>query len=118
AAEGATRGWDREERVMLRRGRWLEAIWYALLATLAATAQLRWVRGAEFYVAPNGNNAATGTSAAPWRTLQHAADRVGPGDRVVVRAGEYQGFYLDTSGTAGSPIEFFAEPVVIITVPT
>lgn len=103
---------------MLRRGRWLEVCWYGILTALAAAVQLPWARGAEFYVAPTGDNAALGTSGAPWRTLQHAADRVAPGDRVVVRAGDYQGFYLDTSGTAGSPIEFFAEPGVLINSPT
>ncbi len=103
---------------MLRRGRWLEVCWYGVLAALAAAAQIQLARGAQFYVAPGGNNAAAGTSAAPWATLQHAADVVGPGDRVVVRAGNYQGFYLDTSGTAASPIEFFAEPGVLINSPT
>lgn len=103
---------------MLRRGRWLEVCWYGVLAALAAASHIQLVRGAQFYVAPGGNNAAAGTSATPWATLQHAADVVGPGDRVVVRAGNYQGFYLDTSGTAASPIEFFAEPGVLINSPT
>jgi hypothetical protein len=85
---------------------------------LAAAAQIQLARGAEYFVATGGSNAAAGTSAAPWATLQHAADVVGPGDRVVVRAGDYKGFYLDTSGTAGSPIEFFAEPGVLINMPT
>lgn len=103
---------------MLRRGRWLEVCWYGVLAALAAAAQIRLARGAEYYVAPDGANSAAGSSAAPWATLQHAADVVGPGDRVVVRAGNYKGFYLDTSGTAGSPIEFFAEPGALINSPT
>jgi len=102
----------------MRRGRWLEICWYGVLAALAAAAQLRFANGAEYYVAPGGNNSAAGTSAAPWATLQRAADAVGPGDRVVVRAGNYKGFYLDTSGTAANPIEFFAEPGVLINAPT
>jgi len=102
----------------MRRGRWLEVCWYGVLAALAAAAQIQLARGAEYYVAPGGNNSAAGSSAAPWATLQHAADVVGPGDRVVARAGNYKGFYLDTSGAAGSPIEFFAEPGVLINSPT
>src|SRR4029079_962030 len=71
-------------------------------------------QAAQYYVSPTGNDAAAGSSAAPWRTLQHAADVVGPGDRVTARAGNYVGFYLDTSGTAAAPIEFEAEPGAII----
>lgn len=102
----------------MRRGRWLEVCWYGVLAALAAAAQIRRAGGAEYLVAPGGNNGAAGTSAAPWATLQHAADVVGPGDRVIVKAGAYQGFYLDTSGTTADPIEFFAEPGVLINTPT
>ena len=39
---------------MLRRGRWLEVCWYGVLAALAAAAQIRLARGAEYYVAPGG----------------------------------------------------------------
>jgi parallel beta-helix repeat protein len=70
--------------------------------------------GAQFFVATYGSNAAAGTADAPWQTLQFAADRVAPGDRVVVRPGAYTGFYLDTSGTPAAPIEFLAEPGVLI----
>jgi hypothetical protein len=80
---------------------------------LAATAK-DVVRAAQFFVASNGSNAAAGTADAPWQTLQHAADRVAPGDRVAVRPGTYTGFYLDTSGMPAAPIEFFAEPGVLI----
>jgi parallel beta-helix repeat protein len=73
-------------------------------------------RGAEYFVAAaGGSNANPGTAALPWATLQHAADVVGAGDRVVARPGSYTGFYFDESGTAASPIEFFAEPGALIT---
>ena len=42
---------------------------------------------------------AAGSAAAPWKTLQHAAEQVGPGDRVTVRPGNYAGFPSETSGT-------------------
>jgi len=38
-----------------------------------------------------GNDANPGTSAAPWRTIQHAADVMSPGDTVIVNDGVYTG---------------------------
>ena len=83
-----------------------------ILVALAATCPPLFSQAAQYYVSPTGNDAAAGTSAAPWKTLQHAADVVGPGDRVTARTGNYAGFYLDTSGTAAAPIEFDADPNV------
>lgn len=102
----------------MRRGRWLEVCWYGTLAALAAASQIQLARSAEYFVAPGGSNVGSGGSGAPWATLQYAANRVAPGDRVVVRAGNYKGFQLTTSGTAANPIEFFAEPGVLIDTPT
>jgi hypothetical protein len=59
-----------------------------------------------------------GTALAPWRTLQHAADEAGPGDRVRVRAGNYVGFDLRHSGSLNAPIEFSAELGVLIDRPS
>lgn len=70
---------------------------------------------AEFYVSTTGNNTNAGSTSAPWRTLQHAASRVRAGDRVTVRPGEYVGFNLTESGSAGSPITFLAEAGAKIT---
>lgn len=72
---------------------------------------------AQFYVSTTGSNSAAGTADAPWQTLQYAAGRVSPGDRVIVRPGNYAGFHLTRSGTAAAPIEFFAEPGVLINQP-
>jgi parallel beta helix pectate lyase-like protein/List-Bact-rpt repeat protein len=77
--------------------------------TLAGAAPLR-----TFYVDPAGNDSAAGSSAAPWRTLQKAADTVRAGDLVIVRAGHYAGLYLTTSGTATDPITFRGEPGAIV----
>jgi len=67
-----------------------------------------------FYVAPVGSDTSQGTTAAPWKTLQHAADMVKAGDKVVVRAGNYAGFVMGwdtpTAGTAANPIIFQADP--------
>src|SRR5688572_13589961 len=70
---------------------------------------------AVLYVAPTGSDGSAGTSAAPWRTLQHAAGRVAPGDTVIVRAGDYAGFDLRTDGTAAAPITFRADSGARIT---
>lgn len=70
---------------------------------------------ANYYVAPNGSNLANGSINAPWLTLQHAANRVGAGDRVTVRAGNYVGFQLTADGNPNNWIEFIADPNVHIT---
>jgi len=61
-----------------------------------------------YYVAETGSDAGAGTQAAPWRTLQKAADTVAAGDVVTVHPGTYQGFDLRTDGTAAAPIVFNA----------
>ena len=38
----------------------------------------------EYFVSLTGSDSAAGTAAAPWRTLQHAANVVAPGDRLDV----------------------------------
>ena len=74
---------------------------------------------ATYYVAASGNDGNAGTAAAPWQTLQHAANQVQAGDTVMVQAGSYVGFVLGWNypqdGTASAPISFIANPGVIIT---
>jgi hypothetical protein len=43
-----------------------------------------------FYVATTGNDSNPGTQAAPWRTIQHAADTARAGSTVNVRGGTYE----------------------------
>jgi len=74
----------------------------------------RWLL-ATLYVSTSGNDAADGSSATPWKTLQYAADHVQAGDTVIVRAGNYTGFYLETDGTAASRIVFSGEAGANIT---
>jgi parallel beta-helix repeat protein len=85
-----------------------------VLIALAAALTTAAAEAAQYFVSLSGSDAAAGTSAAPWKTLQHAANVVAPGDRVTARAGSYVGFNLTTSGTAAAPIEFDADPGVII----
>ena len=72
---------------------------------------MRWRRSLSLR---SGNDASDGSSSSPWRTLQHAADVVNAGDTVIVRAGNYAGFYLTSDGTAASRIVFQAEAGVTI----
>jgi hypothetical protein len=56
---------------------------------------------ASYYVATNGNDSNPGTQAAPWRTIQHAADVVHAGSTVNVRGGVYEELVsLKASGNA------------------
>src|SRR5690349_1299112 len=65
------------------------------------------------YVSPGGSDAAAGTKAAPFRSIQRAADAAEPGDTVVVRAGEYRGgarlVSLTKSGRPDAWITFQSE---------
>lgn len=67
-----------------------------------------------WHVAANGSDAAAGSDTAPFATIQHAADRVQPGDSVIVHAGTYTGFTVEKTGTAAAPITFTADGVVNI----
>ena len=75
---------------------------------------------ATYYVSPSGNDAAAGTSVAPFATLQHAADLTQAGDTVMAEPGTYShGFALGwngtQNGTASAPITFDAQPGATIT---
>jgi len=43
-----------------------------------------------FYVSTNGDDSNPGTEAAPWRTIQHAADNARAGSTVNIRGGVYE----------------------------
>ena len=62
--------------------------------------------------AASGIDANAGTSAAPWRTIQHAADVTNPGDTVIVNDGVYTGganvVTIGRSGTAAGWLVFRA----------
>ncbi len=93
---------------------WKYIVGVGCVALLGLSPSVPFAIAAEYYVDPGGSNLADGSSGSPWQTLQFAAESVGAGDSVVVRPGTYTGFDLRTSGTLGSPIEFFAQPGVLI----
>jgi hypothetical protein len=67
--------------------------------------------GRQLHVSPAGSDANPGTSAQPWRTLQHAADVARPGDTVFVHTGTYaEDVVITRSGTAVAPITFRRAP--------
>jgi hypothetical protein len=75
-----------------------------------------------YYVGPSGSDSGSGTSTAPFRTIQEAANVAGPGSTIIVNNGTYTGsntgagkpgctpvhscnvLVLSRSGTAGYPI--------------
>jgi Right handed beta helix region/Protein of unknown function (DUF1565) len=62
-----------------------------------------------WYVSSTGNDNGPGTLAAPFKTIQHAANLVQPGDTVFIRAGTYREKVAPArSGTAAKPITFEA----------
>jgi PKD repeat protein len=46
--------------------------------------------GMKYYVSPKGSDSNPGTEALPFKTIQKAADRVNPGDTVIVQYGDYR----------------------------
>jgi len=76
---------------------------------VASSAAQAAAAGQSYYVAVGGNDANPGTLEQPWRTLQHAVDRLLPGDTVFLRAGIYHEHVLVTrSGSPGAFITLAA----------
>ncbi len=65
----------------------MKTIFGACFTALALAAA---ARGEIFHVAPGGGDSNPGTRAAPFRTIQHAADLAQPGDVITVHAGVYR----------------------------
>ena len=61
--------------------------------------------GTTYYVSPTGSDSAAGTSSAPWRTIQKAANTLQPGQTTIVSAGNYgERVSIARSGTHAAPI--------------
>lgn len=75
----------------------------SILSLAASTA----VQAASYFVSLSGKDSNPGTLAAPWQTLQRAANVAKPGDQVQVRGGTYkQRTVIQVNGTASAPIVF------------
>ena len=70
------------------------------------------------YVSNGGNDGNDGsTRETAWRTIQHAANRVCPGDTVLIDGGAYPGtVYFRVAGAAAKPITFKAIPGEKVTI--
>ena len=70
-------------------------------ASATVTLQVPSISGATFFVSTTGNDANAGTSSAPWKTIQHAANTVHAGDTVQVLGGVYnESVTIPSSGNA------------------
>ncbi|HSD90095.1 MAG TPA: DUF1565 domain-containing protein, partial [Kofleriaceae bacterium] len=58
-----------------------------VIAALSSTALAN-----TWHVSPTGNDAASGSSTDPWKTIQRASNTAAAGDTVLVHAGTYTGF--------------------------
>jgi len=81
---------------------------------------------ATWYIAPAGNDKATGSQAAPWQSIARAQQAAHPGDTVYLRGGSYtftaattacatrrasvSAVVLDKSGQENQPIRYWAYP--------
>ena len=79
-------------------------------AALAAGGKPAWA--ATYYVATTGNDTASGTSAAPWRTVAKSVNAMVAGDTTYVRGGVYAEGVIrfNKSGTQAAPIKLLNYP--------
>src|SRR3712207_6595536 len=82
------------------------------LAGIISVALLTAAEAGNFFVAPSGSDANPGTEELPWKTIQHAAHVLLPGDTAYVRAGVYrERVAINVSGSES------AGPVVLANYP-
>jgi Big-like domain-containing protein/uncharacterized protein DUF1565 len=87
----------------------LHALPLAVLLMLAPSLAAQF--GATFFVSKAGNDSNPGTIAAPWLTIQHAANSVSAGATVYVFGGIYhEAVNFPSSGTPWAPIAFRSYP--------
>jgi len=80
----------------------IRALVVGLLAALAAPCF-----GAEYYLSPDGDDAAPGTRERPWQTIDQANASLQPGDTAIFLPGEYVGTIAPArSGTPDAPITY------------
>lgn len=87
----------------------------ATTASTAGATPTEPARPDTFYVSPTGSDDQTGSERRPWRTLQHAMARLGPGDTLMVGGGTYREDVRLTAdilrpGRADAPVEVRARP--------
>ncbi|MCP4151559.1 MAG: DUF1565 domain-containing protein, partial [bacterium] len=90
-----------------------------ILAMLVLVGVLFWaVPGycTDYYVAKTGNDSNAGTEAAPWLTIQKAANTLQAGDTVYIKAGTYgEQVKPQNSGTSGNLITYSRYSTDVVT---
>lgn len=96
--------------------RFVFAILWLFAAVLVSTTS---ASAATYYVAPPpaGSDMNAGTQAAPFATIQKAADIAIAGDTIIVTPGTFAGVKFTTSGTAALPITLQGQEGAIIASP-
>ena len=71
---------------------------------------------ATYYVSTTGSDTSSGTQAAPWKTIQKAANTMVAGETAIVQAGDYSSERVSVtkSGSSGAPITYQASGIVIM----
>jgi hypothetical protein len=73
-------------------------------------------QAADYVVSPAGNDANSGNSQAPWRTIAKANAMARAGDTITIRGGEYtEAINPQRSGTALEPITYVAHAGEVVT---
>src|SRR5438034_257177 len=71
--------------------------------TKSASATVTISNGLAFYVSTTGNDANSGSSGSPWRTIQQAANAAQPGDTIYVYGGTYnEAVTINVSGNSSA----------------
>jgi len=87
----------------------------ALTAVCLLMLEMPAMFGAVYYVDVNGNDSNSGSSSAPWRTIQKAANTVVAGDTVRVQPGNYpERVSESTDGSAGRFITYVADGNAVV----
>ena len=85
------------------------SVWVAL--AVCAIGQARVATYVVDHAAPGAADSNTGMEEKPFKTVQHAADVVKPGDTVYVMAGQYdERVKVRAGGLEGRPVAFVAMP--------
>jgi hypothetical protein len=70
-----------------------------------------------YYVSPTGNDSYPGTLSQPFKTIQHAANIIAPGDQVQIRSGTYnEQVIVSKTNTSGNYFTFSAYPGETVTI--
>ena len=88
---------------------------FILFTSFVFTLPVR-AQGLTYYVSTGGLDSNDGSSAHPWRTIQHGADQLLPGDTLLINPGVYQegGITVTRGGTAAAPVTFKANGTGVI----